>query len=204
MYQQRAKDDYDDDLVFYIPFNIILVILTHRRLIMKSSGQWNAIQSWDEFCLKQDSNLGPQDPKLGSLTICPKTLFPVAWLKWHPLRGMDTLPGEVTPVKIILPPFWSGLYSKRKEFAPFGSKFFSFRVDPFSERDWYAGKQTGCHRSCLPRKSSTKYTKCSQPVPLREEHVVKHKYAMTISIHINKCAIIKATFRPYVNNEDID
>ena len=30
-------------------------------------------------------------------------------------------------------PFWKGVYSKRKEFAPHGSKFFPFRVDPFSE-----------------------------------------------------------------------
>ena len=27
------------------------------------------------------------------------------------------------------------VYSKRKEFAPIGSKFFPFRVDSFSERD---------------------------------------------------------------------
>ena len=30
-------------------------------------------------------------------------------------------------------PFCRGTYSKRKEFAPTGSKFFPFRVDPFSE-----------------------------------------------------------------------
>ena len=30
-------------------------------------------------------------------------------------------------------PFWKGVYSKRKEFAPKGSKFFPFRVEPFSE-----------------------------------------------------------------------
>ena len=35
-------------------------------------------------------------------------------------------------------PFWNRVYSKRKEFAPFGSKFFPLRVDPFSE-----GRQTG-------------------------------------------------------------
>ena len=35
--------------------------------------------------------------------------------------------------KIILPPFWKGVYSKRKEFAPKGSKFFPFRVDPFQK-----------------------------------------------------------------------
>ena len=30
-------------------------------------------------------------------------------------------------------PFWKVVYSKRKEFAPKGSKFFPFRVDHFSE-----------------------------------------------------------------------
>ena len=30
-------------------------------------------------------------------------------------------------------PFLKGFYSKRKEFAPTGSKFFPFTVDPFSE-----------------------------------------------------------------------
>ena len=30
--------------------------------------------------------------------------------------------------------FWKGIYSKRKEFASTGSKFFPFRVDPFSGR----------------------------------------------------------------------
>ena len=33
--------------------------------------------------------------------------------------------------KIVLCPFWKGVFSKRKEFAPGGSKFFSYRVDTF-------------------------------------------------------------------------
>ena len=33
--------------------------------------------------------------------------------------------------------------SERKEFAPMGSKFFPFRVDPFSEGDYCTGMQTG-------------------------------------------------------------
>ena len=36
-------------------------------------------------------------------------------------------------VKLFLSPFWKGIYSKRKEFAPSGSKFFSFREGPFTE-----------------------------------------------------------------------
>ena len=32
-------------------------------------------------------------------------------------------------------PFWKGIHSKRKEFAPQGSKFFPFREDPLSEGD---------------------------------------------------------------------
>ena len=31
-------------------------------------------------------------------------------------------------------PFWKGVYSKSKEFAPWGSKVFPFIVDIFSER----------------------------------------------------------------------
>ena len=44
--------------------------------------------------------------------------------------------------EIVLYPFWKGVYSKRKEFAPRESKFFSFEVDPFSEDAFGAGKQT--------------------------------------------------------------
>ena len=41
-------------------------------------------------------------------------------------------------------PFWKGIYSKRKEFAPRGSKFFPFREDPFRrESKWF-------WLSCLP------------------------------------------------------
>ena len=35
-----------------------------------------------------------------------------------------------------------GAFSKRKEFAPNGSKFFPFRVDSFSEWAWCAENQT--------------------------------------------------------------
>ena len=37
-------------------------------------------------------------------------------------------------VEILSPPFWKGVFSKRKEFAPAGSKFFPFREDPFSKK----------------------------------------------------------------------
>ena len=48
---------------------------------------------------------------------------------------MDTLSGAENLSK-LLSPFWKGIFSKRKEFAPNGSKFFPFRVDPFSEENW--------------------------------------------------------------------
>ena len=47
---------------------------------------------------------------------------------------MDTLSGERTLVKDFFDNLLKGVYSKRKEFAPKGSKFFPFRVDPFSEK----------------------------------------------------------------------
>ena len=43
-------------------------------------------------------------------------------------------------VKMVLPLLGKEIYSKWKEFAPSGSKFFPFRVDPFSEGAWCAGK----------------------------------------------------------------
>ena len=46
--------------------------------------------------------------------------------------------------------FWKGVYSKRKEFAPHGNKFFPFRVDHISEWAWFAGKQSGSPKICLP------------------------------------------------------
>ena len=36
---------------------------------------------------------------------------------------------------------WKGIYSKRKEFPPPGSKFFPFKADPFSEGGVQGGKQ---------------------------------------------------------------
>ena len=47
------------------------------------------------------------------------------------LRGTDTLPGVATLSKLVRLPFEKGVYSKRKEFAPSGSKFLPFRVDQF-------------------------------------------------------------------------
>ena len=44
--------------------------------------------------------------------------------------------------------FLKEVYFKRKEFAPYGSKFFPFSVDPFSEGTQFAGKQRN-HKSCL-------------------------------------------------------
>ena len=48
------------------------------------------------------------------------------------LRGMDTHSREAT-VKMVIVPYWKGIFSKWKEFAPRGSKFLPFRVDTFSE-----------------------------------------------------------------------
>ena len=62
------------------------------------------------------------------------------------LKGTDTFSGEANLPKTFLPPFWKKLTlkgknllpwkrinSKKKEFAPLGSKFFPFRVDTFSQ-----------------------------------------------------------------------
>ena len=46
-------------------------------------------------------------------------------------KKKDTLSGKVT--LSLFCTFLKGVYSKRYEFAPSGSKFFPFKVDPFSE-----------------------------------------------------------------------
>ena len=89
-------------------------------------------------------------------------------------KGLDFLPfciREITLVTSCLlsnisSPFWKGIYSKRKEFAPkreqilsfwskpFGSKFFLFRVNPFSEgRKKNFGKVASPERIIIPIKS---------------------------------------------------
>ena len=51
------------------------------------------------------------------------------------LRENDTPSGEATLSKTVYIPFSEGVYSIRKEFAPRGSKFFPYKVDPFSEKE---------------------------------------------------------------------
>ena len=42
----------------------------------------------------------------------------IDWRKHqHWLSGMDAFSGD-TPIKMVLPPFWKGVYFKRKDFAP--------------------------------------------------------------------------------------
>ena len=48
------------------------------------------------------------------------------------LKGVDNCRVN-NSFTMVLHPFWKGIYYKRKEFAPIGSKFFPFRADPFSE-----------------------------------------------------------------------
>ena len=48
-------------------------------------------------------------------------------------RESDTHSGVITLSQNCLSSLRNRVYSKRKEFAPHGSKFFPFRVDPFLE-----------------------------------------------------------------------
>ena len=55
------------------------------------------------------------------------------------LMGMDTLSGEPQLCQNCFA-FLKGVCSKRREFAPFGSKFFPFGVDHFSVSAWCTRK----------------------------------------------------------------
>ena len=81
---------------------------------------------------------------------------------------MDTLLGEVT-IKITLLPFLKGVYFKRKDFVPFWSKFFPFKVDPLSEKNWCTGKQAGSYNCYFPYKNGTQSTMYSVPLTLYVE-----------------------------------
>ena len=150
--------------------------------------QWSAIQSsanfkpgitWSEVGSASivDQSLqveyffwsAPADTNIGPGFHCSSRFF-----KWHnpvwtsyKLTGTNREPIHSQGKQLCqnrLPPFWKGVYSKRKEFAPLVSKFFPFsadffsegrwskffppRVDPFSERVCCVGKQTGNHKSC--------------------------------------------------------
>ena len=73
-------------------------------------------------------------------------------------------------------------YPKRKAFAPFGSKCFPFRVDPFSERIQCAGQQTGNYKSCLPCKNCGKLTKC---IKSKFISFIHHNYG---TLNIPRCS----------------
>ena len=49
------------------------------------------------------------------------------------VKGIDTLSVEATLI-IVFASLLKRVYSERKEFAPLGSKFFPFRIDPFQKR----------------------------------------------------------------------
>ena len=63
-------------------------------------------------------------------------------------------------------PFWKGVYSKRKEFAPKGSKFFPFRVEPFSEGDWTSRMQIGSHKIVSLLKNGSNSNRCIRRIPV--------------------------------------
>ena len=65
----------------------------------------------------------------------------------HILPG-DNFCNFLLPIMHTMTPFWKGVYSKRKEFAPTGSKFFPFRVGiPFQKGDKRVLKATSPGKS---------------------------------------------------------
>ena len=74
------------------------------------------------------------------------------------LRRNDKI-SRYTTLKLFLAPYVKTVHSKRKEFAPMGSKFFPFRVDSFLGEALCAEQQTESHKKYLPCK---KYSKCIQ------------------------------------------
>ena len=70
------------------------------------------------------------------------------FLLWHIVGNQYTFRGCALSILVLV---WSELYVKRKACAlPWGSKFFPYRVDLFSEGAWCVWKQRGLLQHCLP------------------------------------------------------
>ena len=75
------------------------------------------------------------------------------WL-WHSLDFSLTFFFQGRQFKLFLSLFWKGVYSKMKKNVPKRNRFFTFRVDPFSDGVWFLGIFTyilGCRitKTCL-------------------------------------------------------
>ena len=89
------------------------------------------------------NNISSNQSAYSLLWMHQKIFYPSFPLKYAYIYGERTNLVEFLPLFIrqttsSLPvcypkAFWNGVYSKRIEFAPMGSKFFPFRVDPFLE-----------------------------------------------------------------------
>ena len=64
------------------------------------------------------------------------------------LKGTGNTSRDDNSVKTVFPFFWKGAYSKRKEFAPLGSKYFSLRIH-------------SCHEDLGAQESHQEVTKLS-------------------------------------------
>ena len=80
-------------------------------------------------------------------------------------RRIGILSRELTLRRLFHLPSEEGL-SKRKELVSYRDKFFSVRVDLFSEMDWCTGSQTGSHKGSLHLNIAENYQACTVPLNL--------------------------------------
>ena len=93
-------------------------------------------------------------------------------------REIDALLGETTLSKMVCP-VWKVLHQNEEREAK-GSKVFHFRVDPISEDNSCAGKQTRRNKSYLPFQEWRKIYQMHQ-VPLRIQFT-----QMTLTHHLKR------------------
>ena len=70
--------------------------------------------------------------------------------------------GETNSINIVFVPFWKGVHSIKKEFAPRGSKFFPYRVDPFPKEFGVQWSKQEVTKVVSPGRKGVKSTKCIQ------------------------------------------
>ena len=125
-------------------------ILTHMWIMKSKKGLCIRVFYFEQLtfslctCLEIWSSLFCSCKPIQNCQItCHHRTFRTVKGKWHTFKRSNF-------VKITFFSFLDRSTLKWKNLLPDGSKFFPFWVDPFTERDWCAGEQSGSHKSCLP------------------------------------------------------
>ena len=109
------------------------------------SWAWIKIYNLGARCLKVSARMLMRTKKIFPYYITFRTRLQLR------VRRIDALTRGASSFKIVLPPFWKGVYSKRKEKTPYCSKFFPFNPWIWSGSTLFAIQYVNLYRQSGPR-----------------------------------------------------